>query len=417
MPLEKKKYLFASVIFLIVLNFNISKGIAEQNKSTPSCEINNSTINCYNMSYSEVFKVSLFSNPFRIQFNFKNNLLIKKHKRHNNKFIKSFRFNKSSKSQTLLVLEFKKPTIVSDIRYHKINEKSINLSMYLTNTSTTNYAIAKHALNKNNGDIYSLVDRNKILSKNINISPKKNDFQTIKIKSFKKTKSMKKFVVFIDPGHGGKDPGAIGQLGTLEKNITLKASILLAKSLRKNNKIIPILSRNKDIYLSLRKRTILAKENKADIFISLHADSSKNKRAKGISVFSLSNKASDKEAQLLAKRENEVDNFLGNDEKIEDPLIYGTLIKMYQRAAMNDSALLAKHILLNLEKTQLAVNRGHRFAGFSVLKSYEIPSILIEIGFLSNKQEEKKLLNPIYLEELAKGLAISIENYLSNYEK
>ena len=156
----------------------------------------------------------------------------------------------------------------------------------------------------------------------------------------------------------------------------------MAKALRKNKKINPILSRNEDIYLSLRKRTLLAKQSKADIFVSIHADSSKNKKAKGISVFSLSDKASDKEALLLAKRENEVDIILNNNEKIEDPLIYGTLNKMFQREAMNDSAFLAKKILSNLEKTKLAVNRGHRFAGFTVLKSYDIPSVLIVIGFL-----------------------------------
>ncbi len=190
----------------------------------------------------------------------------------------------------------------------------------------------------------------------------------------------------------------------------------MAKALRKNKKINPILSRTKDVYLSLRKRTLLAKQNKADIFISIHADSSKNKKAKKISVFSLSNKASDKEALLLAKRENEVDIILNNNAKIEDPLIYGTLIKMFQREAMNDSAFLAKKILSNLEKTKLAVNRGHRFAGFTVLKSYDIPSVLIEIGFLSNNQEEKKLINSKYLNELSKNLAIAIENYFTNNE-
>ena len=279
--------------------------------------------------------------------------------------------------------------------------------MYFSNTSEVNYAIAKHALIKNEGDIFSLDNDVKISSKNV-------DLPIIKKQNFNKIKSKKNFVVFIDPGHGGKDPGAIGQLGSLEKNITLKASILLAKALRKNRKIIPILSRNKDIYLSLRKRTLLAKKNKADIFVSIHADSSKNKKAKGISVFSLSDKASDKEALLLAKRENEVDIMFNNNEKIKDPLIYGTLIKMFQREAMNDSAFLAKNILSHLEKTKLAVNRGHRFAGFTVLKSYDIPSVLIEIGFLSNKQEEKKLLNSKYLNELCKSLAIAIENYFVN---
>mgnify|MGYP001490676159 FL=1 len=89
---------------------------------------------------------------------------------------------------------------------------------------------------------------------------------------------------------------------------------------------------------------------------------------------------------------------------------------MFQREAMNDSSFLAKKILSNLEKTKLAVNRGHRFAGFSVLKSYDIPSVLVEIGFLSNKQEEKKLLSTKYLNELSNGLAAAINNYFNTHK-
>ena len=90
---------------------------------------------------------------------------------------------------------------------------------------------------------------------------------------------------------------------------------------------------------------------------------------------------------------------------------------MFQREAMNDSSYLAKKILSNLEKTKLALNRGHRFAGFKVLKSYDIPSVLIEIGFLSNKKEEKKLLNTMYLNELSNGLAVAIGSYFDSYKK
>ena len=103
--------------------------------------------------------------------------------------------------------------------------------------------------------------------------------------------------------------------------------------------------------------------------------------------------------------------------KIRDPIIFDTLIKMFQRKAMNDSSYLAKKILSNLEKTKLAVNRGHRFAGFSVLKSYDIPSVLIEIGFLSNKQEEKKMLSTKYLNELSNGLAVAVKNYFDTYKE
>ena len=406
MKIIKKYYNLFLIAFIFFSSFNIfvSNGFASKGDAT--CEITNTNINCKSIRSNEVIKINLFNDPYRIQIKFSNKLIINKNNIFNDQLVKNIRVNKFSKSKTKVVIEFKKPTIISQIKYYKINDQSINLNMYFSDTSEVNYAIAKHALKKNEGDIFSFRNDIKLSSKNFPST-------VLKKQKFNK-KSTTNYVVFIDPGHGGKDPGAIGQSGSLEKNITLKTSILLAKELRKKKKIIPILSRNKDFYLSLRKRTLLAKKNKADIFVSIHADSSKNKNANGISVFSLSNKASDKEAQLLAKRENEVDFFLTNDEKIKDPLIYGTLIKMFQREAMNDSAFLAKNILSNLEKTKLAVNRGHRFAGFTVLKSYDIPSVLIEIGFLSNKQEEKKLLNPKYLNEISIALADAIENYFFN---
>lgn len=406
-PKKYQRVFFLIFIYFCSFNMFVSNVFAAKNNQT--CEITNKNINCLNISSSDVMKIKLLSDPYRIQINFRNKINIKRNKINNSRFIKSIRINQFTKAKTNLVIEFKKPTIISDIKYQDINDQSINLNMHFSDTSEVKYAIAQYTLYKNKGDIFSLKNDISISTKNINLP-------VIKKQNFNKIKSKKNYVVFIDPGHGGKDPGAIGQLGSLEKNITLKASILLAKALRKNKKINPILSRSKDVYLSLRKRTLLAKQNKADIFVSIHADSSKNKKAKGISVFSLSDKASDKEALLLAKRENEVDIILNNKEKIEDQLIYGTLIKMFQREAMNDSAFLAKKILSNLEKTKLAVNRGHRFAGFTVLKSYDIPSVLIEIGFLSNNEEEKKLINSKYLNELTKNLAIAIENYFTNNE-
>ena len=418
MIFKKKSILFfLLVIFLFSLNLSNSKAFAEQNKFTPTCEIKETNISCFNLQSDQDFTVQLYNEPYRIQFTFANKLIFKKNKVYKEKFISDVRFNQKLKSSTKLVLEFKNATIISDVIYKKVNKKSIDLILNFSNTSVVNYAIAKHVLKKNNGNIFSLENEINILSNKVQNPLKKKIFPKNKQQNLTKTKLNKNYIIFIDPGHGGRDPGAIGQLGTLEKDVTLKTSLLLAKALKTNKKFVPILSRDKDIYLSLRKRTMLAKKNNADIFISIHADSSKNKKARGISVFSLSDKASDKEAQLLAQRENEVDNLLGEKEKIVDPLIYGTLIKMFQREAMNDSSNLAKNILSNLEKTKLAVNRGHRFAGFSVLKSYNIPSVLIEIGFLSNKQEEKKLLNSRYLNELSRGLAIAIHNYFNKHEK
>jgi len=413
---------FLFFIFFTSLNLINSIALADQknklDKVYTSCEIQESKIICFNIKKNDNFKVNLLDNPYRTVLNFEKKIILKNKKITKKNLIKNVKLNKENISNSIIVLELKQPAIISDIIYDNINSRGFsNLKIQFSKSSVTNFAIAKHVLKKNNGNI-------SLLEKQINGLKSKKTFKSISIelpkikpKSVKKKISKNKYFVFIDPGHGGRDPGAIGHLGTLEKNITLKTSIMLKEALKKYININTLLSRDKDIYLSLKERTNLAKTNNADIFISIHADSSKNKKAKGISVFSLSDKASDKEAKMLAKRENEVDNFLANKNKIRDPIIFDTLIKMFQRKAMNDSSYLAKKILSNLEKTKLAVNRGHRFAGFSVLKSYDIPSVLIEVGFLSNKQEEKKLLSTDYINELSNGLAVAVKNYFDTHKK
>ena len=411
-----KNYLngiFLTLIFFVLLSLKNLTVFADQKnnleKNPTSCEIQENKIICFNIKINNNFQVNLLNNPYRIFVNFKNKFSFNNKNIKTNKLIKNVRFNKKNIHGARLVIELKQPAIITDIIYDKLNSDDfINLQILLSKTTVTNFAVAKHILKENDG---------KFLNFKQSLKFKLIEMPEEETKSLINNTSKEKYIVFIDPGHGGRDPGAIGRLGTLEKNITLKTSIMLKKSLKRYKNINSILSRDKDIYLSLKERTELAKINNADIFISLHADSSKNNKANGISVFSLSDKASDKEARMLAKRENDVDNFLGNKNKIMDPVIYNTLIKMFQRKAMNDSSYLAKKILSNLEKTKLAVNRGHRFAGFAVLKSYEIPSVLIEIGFLSNKQEEKKMLNTKYLNELSNGLALAIGSYFDSYKE
>ena len=411
-----KNYLngiFLTLIFFVLLSLKNLTVFADQKnnleKNPTSCEIQENKIICFNIKINNNFQVNLLDDPYRILINFKNKFSFNNKNIKTNKLIKNVRFNKKNIHGARLVIELKQPAIITDIIYDKLNSDDfINLQILLSKTTVTNFAVAKHILKENDG---------KFLNFKQSLKFKLIEMPEEETKRLINNTSKEKYIVFIDPGHGGRDPGAIGRLGTLEKNITLKTSIMLKKALKRYKNINSILSRDKDIYLSLKERTKLAKINNADIFISLHADSSKNNKANGISVFSLSDKASDKEARMLAKRENDVDNFLGNKNKIKDPIIYNTLIKMFQRKAMNDSSYLAKKILSNLEKTKLAVNRGHRFAGFAVLKSYEIPSVLIEIGFLSNKQEEKKMLNTKYLNELSNGLAIAIGSYFDSYKE
>jgi N-acetylmuramoyl-L-alanine amidase len=225
----------------------------------------------------------------------------------------------------------------------------------------------------------------------------------------------RKWVVFIDAGHGGKDPGAIGKAGTAEKNITLAAAHELASQLRATGKITPILARDDDRFLRLRQRIRLARQNQADLFISLHADSAQRSSARGISVFTLSDKASDKEAAALARQENSADLIGGPDLSAEDPEAAGALVRMFQRESMNQSARFAAVILQQIRDLPGGDKRGHRFAGFAVLKAPDMPSVLVEMGFLSNRKDETNLNKKSYRQDLSKRLAKAILVYLNEY--
>lgn len=222
-----------------------------------------------------------------------------------------------------------------------------------------------------------------------------------------------KWVVFIDAGHGGKDPGAIGVSGTREKDITLKAALELARQLNATGRVTALLSRRGDEFHRLRKRIALARDVKADVFISLHADAALNKKAKGVSVFTLSEKASDKEAEYLAKQENKADLIGGPDLDATDPAVTSTLLGMFQRESMNQSSVLAAEITRAFDGLPTS-QRGHRFAGFAVLKSPDVPSVLIEMGFLTNREDEQRLKTTGYRRDLMARISGAILRYLEN---
>tara|TARA_B100000963_G_C22581431_1_gene651034 strand:+ start:320 stop:1177 length:858 start_codon:yes stop_codon:yes gene_type:complete len=226
-----------------------------------------------------------------------------------------------------------------------------------------------------------------------------------------KEKINEKYVVVIDPGHGGKDPGAIGVNGTLEKDINLLFATII-KSVLSSSNIKVELTRTDDRYLYLRERINFAEKLKADLFISIHADASKNRNASGFSIFSLSDKASDKEAKKLAQRENKSDFIGGLKIRHSDPLIKDNLIKIFQRQTMNESSKIANIVINNIKKLSIN-NRGHRNAGFVVLKSLTTPSILVELGFITNKKEEKMLNNKRYLIKISKIISLSIFKYFN----
>ena len=232
-----------------------------------------------------------------------------------------------------------------------------------------------------------------------------------------KINQKKRKIVVVDPGHGGRDSGAVGITKKLEKNITLKVALLLKKEFSKYDEFRVILTREKDVYLKLRERTRIAKNSNADIFISLHADFNKNRRTRGISLYTLSEKACDKEAEALARRENRSD-FLGNvDLSSESSEVTNILIDLTKRETLNQSSHLVNFLIKDIKNEMNLLKRAHRFAGFTVLKSLDIPSVLIEMGYLSNKQDSKLLVSHNYQKKITSNIVKAVKNYFDWIEK
>ena len=226
-------------------------------------------------------------------------------------------------------------------------------------------------------------------------------------------KNVKKIVV-IDAGHGGHDPGAIGYSGVHEKNITLAMAKELKRQLDRRGKYKVYLTRSTDIFIPLRKRVEIARRHKADLFISVHADSALNRRATGLSVYTLSETASDKEAAALAERENKADIIGGLNLYEQSKEVSDVLISLAQRETRNRSSEFAKCLVDEMRKSVKLINDTHRFAGFAVLKAPDVPSVLLEMGYLSNKNEERLLRQESYRRKLAASAVRAVDCYFED---
>lgn len=229
-------------------------------------------------------------------------------------------------------------------------------------------------------------------------------------------KEVKKPIIAIDAGHGGHDPGATGYHGTLEKNVTLAYAVALKKELEEGNKYKVILTRGDDNYIDLKKRVEIAQGANADMFISIHADAHNNRMMKGLSVYTLSEKASDKEAEALAQKENKAGLLDNVDVQSDTQEVAELLIDLVQRETKNLSADFAEDIISQVRhETEVLYINPHRFAGFRVLTAPDIPSVLVELGYLSNKKEETMLLSPKHKKKLAETIVRSIDNHFRKY--
>jgi N-acetylmuramoyl-L-alanine amidase len=220
-------------------------------------------------------------------------------------------------------------------------------------------------------------------------------------------------IVAIDAGHGGVDPGAVSPHGVFEKNVTLATARELARQLNATGRYRGVLTRRGDRFVPLHKRVERARKSHAELFLSIHADALPDHDLRGLSVYTLSDEASDRQTAALAKRENN-DFHIGSVHLPREPReIRAILLDLARQRTNNQSLLLARAIVDELGQDVALLERPHRAAGFAVLKAPDIPSALVEVGCLSNPKEERLLQQHKHQKLLAHGLVRAIEDYFT----
>ncbi|WP_375695219.1 N-acetylmuramoyl-L-alanine amidase [Bartonella sp. AC90GZZY] len=302
--------------------------------------------------------------------------------------------------------------MLSDVRYAFSDIQTSRIIL----TSKTAFVVEKNVVKKlNNGLWQLLIDIRKSTQEKFDEILKKqqrSNFDT-------KTQLMPayNFRVVLDPGHGGIDGGARGVTGILEKDVTLDFARALRDELQKDSHITVALTRDSNIFLRLSERVKKAQEFDADLFISIHADTIDLHSLRGATVYTISDKASDAIAKSLAENENKVDllDGLPADETLE---VTDILMDLTRRETHTFSVNFANSVISSLSKNHInLINNPHRYANFQVLKASDIPSVLIEIGYLSNKEDEKLLNDPHWRKQMAASIAHSIRQFADYRQK
>ncbi len=307
-------------------------------------------------------------------------------------FTTSFR-TRSSQNSLRVVFDLNQKIKIQKTRFGKVKDKlegKISIKIIADKT------IASKPLNSNNQALNQVAPQN-LLNKKIN---------NIDNGKYIITKPKRTPIIVIDPGHGGKDPGTIGNFArTKEKNITLSYAKELAKQLANTKKYKVYLTRDDDHFIQLRQRVEKARKIRADIFISIHANAAADDSVSGFSIYTLSEKSSDKQAELLAQKENRAGIISGVNFSGASQDIMKTLIDLSQRESKNSSANFANIAIDFVRKSGIEILQNtHRFAGFAVLTAPDMASTLIELGYLSNKEEEEKLNSLSYKRKIAKKI-------------
>ena len=311
--------------------------------------------------------------------------------------------------------KFLKTGFVSDVRVGNPTPSTsrIVLDMQSANISEKHFTLAPQA-----GAPWRFVVDLTAASPQVSVKTFSNDAQTVAtqapVQAQPKKSVTKKKIVMLDPGHGGQDPGAISRSGKYEKNLTLKMAketkVLLEKAGYK-----VVMTRDKDVYITLRGRIEKAHRANADLFISIHADSAASSSAKGLSIYTISETASDQEAAALAEKANKDDILFGMDLSEYQPEVGNILIDFAKTYTMDQSAKYADEVVKEMAKEVTLRPKAHRYAGFAVLKSPNVPSVLLEMGYLSNKEEDKLLQKESYRNKLSKALVRAVNTYFAKH--
>lgn len=224
-------------------------------------------------------------------------------------------------------------------------------------------------------------------------------------------------LIIIDPGHGGVDPGASGA-GLQEKNVVLGLARALKEELESTGLYRVAMTRENDVFIKLGDRVKFARERGGDLFVSIHADSLQNPNVGGASVYTLSKTASDAQTEKLAARENKADLIAGIDLSVEDEEVANILVDLAMRDTMNQSKFFAGKLVTTMPRDGIKMlERPHRSAGFAVLKAPDIPSVLIEAGFMTNEREARRLNSPEHRRKFARSLRRGIDAYFEQVRK
>ncbi len=373
---KKIVILLSLILFLPSATFATSKKIVALHVSS----LKDKTRLIYVINSPVKYHIFLIQKPNRLITDLYNTRLITNLNRHlpSQGVIKNIRSSKHKKGMLRIVLDLKKPikyrSYLLSSKHSKQKKLVVDLwpKYYSTSTKSTKSAV-------------TLLSHGKL----------------------------RNIIIVIDPGHGGRDPGATGQYGTHEKNVVLAISRDLQKLLNRQYGFKADLTRNGDYFISLRRRLAIARRDHGDMFIAIHADGYKNRYAHGASVFALSQRGATSEAaRWLAQKENESE--LGHVLANKSNMLRSVLIDLAQTASISTSLIIGNSIVHQLIRVTRLHHGFVEQAAFVVLKEPDIPSLLIETGFISNAREESNLRNPKYQHEIAHALMLGIVDYFKH---